>query len=199
MLDNELIRLTSTTLTKSIEESDRLTDNLRLIKDALPKELLVKLYNLINQTTIDLWTKVDGQKNPARTALRWRSDSVLEELYQVGDQLTPIVSNLFKSSDQTFQGLQIWRDCEGYSIEPHVDNPIIDISLQIYLFGCSEEYGTSFIVGGKTVAIPFVENSGYLTHKKKLNDRLYHWTSKTLDAGLTRYSLYLTWSQLGQQ
>lgn len=197
MLDQLLISQGTATLKYALVKSDELAGNFRLISQAFDTELLNKIQQFILQSDTKDWTSVEGQTSPARVALRWQSDTVLEELHQIGQNITEQINTVFGLEGKKFQGLQIWRDTEGYEIKPHVDNPKIDISLQIYLFDCPEKFGTSFIIKGKTVDVPFINNTGYITYKNKLQDRLFHWTTNRLESGLTRYSLYFTWGQLG--
>lgn len=196
MLDQLLISQGSQHLTQAIVDSTEVIGNFRLISRALNDELLAKLQTFVIESSPSAWTTVPGQTSPARVAVRWQSDTVLEELHEIGQNITQQINSIFNLQERAFQGLQIWKDTEGYEIGPHVDNPKIDISLQIYLFDCPAKFGTSFIVKGRTVDVPFVSNTGYITYKTKLQDRLFHWTTNKLEAGLTRYSLYFTWGQL---
>jgi hypothetical protein len=92
-----------------------------------------------------------------------------------------------------FFGLQIWEDQAGYKLGYHSDRPIIDVSMQIYLYDCPAQYGTSFNVHNDLIDVPFRHNTGYLM---KNGPEMLHKTSNVLPEGMNRYSLYAIWSQI---
>ena len=75
----------------------------------------------------------------------------------------------------------------------HVDNPILSCAIQIYLFDFSEKCGTTFLINNQPVKLPFVSNTGYIANHN-VQENVLHKPSCVVPAGLTRYSLYASWS-----
>jgi len=197
MIDQNLITQTTEQMTASISNSTQVNDQLYLLNNVFPEELLKKLRKTIEQT--DDWAPLEHQEWLNRSVLHWVPDSAVEELHMASDNLTDMVNNFFNINVE-FQCLQIWRDQHLYDLNTHQDNPVIDVALQVYLWDCPEGYGTTFYTDNKqnVVDIPFKHNTGYLLWKKSNEERIPHRTSQVFK-GDSRYSLYLTWSRFGKQ
>lgn len=177
----------------SIQNSELINDNFRLVTNFLHSSLLDKLKDFINSVDDSAWHTVLLQEKRPRRSINWIPDSVIEELHIISEQLTADLNHTFNTANTSFQGLQLWHDQGGYKLDPHVDNPIINTSIQIYLFDTSNEYGTSFLLGKDVLDVPFNHNCGYILNKTHNDNRITHWTTTPLPAGINRYSLYLTW------
>jgi hypothetical protein len=198
MIDQELISISTAYAEQSIANLKTINDDFKLVLNFLHPNLVYKLHEFINSTDEIAWETVPLQETLPRRSIFWVADSVIEEIHIITDNLTNLINQLFNTQDIKFQGLQLWRDGGGYSLAPHKDNPVIDIAMQIYLFECGQQYGTTFKINDKDIVVPFIHNSGYLLHKKSYEDRVLHWTTTDLPVGIQRYSLYLTWSAVSQ-
>lgn len=199
MIDQQLISSATKHAEQSIATSKIVNADFRLISNLLHPDIDAKLHNFVLSADDSLWSKVPLQETLPRRSINWAFDTIIEELHIIAENLTNCINTTFDTTDIKFQGLQLWKDCSGYTLTPHRDNPVIDVSMQIYLFDCGEKYGTTFEVNDSELAVPFVHNTGYLLHKKSYEERLLHWTTTSLPAGIERYSLYLTWSVYGKQ
>ena len=196
MLDNNLIKISTDYAKQSIVNSSIVNNDLRLINNFLHPKLISKLKKFILESDESMWNDVPGLDLP-RKSINWVFDSVVEEIHILSENLTNDINNLFNTDNKKFLGVQIWKDTEGYDLKSHVDNPVIDISVQIYLFDCEEIYGTTFQLNNKEFILPWKSNTGYSLYKKHDKDRIPHWSTTKLPAGIERYSLYLIWSASG--
>lgn len=162
--------------------------NLWLVKDLFSESILDKLELYIQHTTDSDWSQVVGQEHLPRHKITWQTDTVIEELHTVCDSLT---EQLCKKFDRAlrFNGLQVWRDCEGYYFGEHTDDPKIDTSLQIYVFDAPSVCGTTFFVNSGELTLGFFHNTGYLC----TSHNLPHRTTTMVPSGTVRYSLYAHW------
>jgi hypothetical protein len=197
MIDHTLISSATAHAKLAIKNSKSITNDLKLVTDILCPDIVIKLRQFIETVDEKEWITVKDQELFPRRVLRWASDTVLEEVHTVMDNLTDTINVYFHTTDKVFIGLQVWRDCDGYEITAHRDNSIIDIAMQIYLFDHSEKYGTTFDLNQELVNIPFKHNTGYLLYQQKDNKRLVHWSTNKLEGNLPRYSLYLIWGTVG--
>lgn len=198
MIDQTRITNITNSISNSLTSAKSINEDFKLLENLLPDSAVDSLKELVNNTSLT-WNAVPLQERLPRRSINWLADSIIEELHIACDQLTPLVNQLFTESNKRFQGLQLWHDQGGYKLSPHKDNPVIDIAIQIYLFDTAGEYGTSFDVDKEIVVVPFKHNSGYILHKVSDDQRILHWTTNPLPAGIDRYSLYLTWSSYGKQ
>lgn len=194
MIDNDLIALGSTHTQQCIinacsTESDRLW----LLENFLPDDAITKLSNYIEQTT--KWEKGDTGINYApRKKIAWDSDTVIEEIHEIGNNLTLVINEKFPGVEKYFTGMTLWWDEPGYNIVWHTDHPIIEVALQIYLFNqAPEDLGTTFDVNGKHVLVPYKHNTGYLALHGP--GRLRHQINRPVRENENRYSIYMLWSR----
>ena len=205
MIDNNIINKTVNSIIDSLETANHINDQLGLLDNPLPAETINKLQLLINKEDIK-WKLVAGQEDLNRGMIDWIPESIIEELHMTCDILTEDIKQYFGIDNISFQALQLWKDDKDYNITPHKDNPVIDVSMQIYLFndGFENEGTTFFIKEGKNglpveyINIPFKSNTGYLAWKKSNEDRVKHQITNTVTSR-SRYTLYLTWSRFGKQ
>jgi hypothetical protein len=194
MIDQTLISSATAHAKSAIKNSKSVIDNFKLVTDILSPDILIKLKEFIDTVDEKEWNVVPRQEFFPRKVINWVSDTVIEELYTVMDNLTSDINEQFNTTDKKFFGLALWRDTDGYEMPEHKDNSVIDISMQLYLFDCPERYGTTFRVNEKSIDVPFKHNTGYLLNQQEYDDRLVHWSTNKLTSGLPRYSLYLIWS-----
>ena len=189
MLDYDLISDSCHCATKAIDHLVPTADpDLWLVNDLFSEAILDKLEQYIDQTTETEWSQVAGQEHLPRHKITWQADSVIEELHTVCDSLTEQLCERFNRALR-FNGLQIWRDTEGYYFGRHTDDPKIDTSLQIYVFDAPSVCGTTFFVNGAELVLGFFHNTGYLC----TSHNLPHCTTTAVPPGTVRYSLYAHW------
>jgi len=189
MLDYDLIKENCSRAAVAIDSLwPTANTNLWLVKDLFSESILDKLEHYIQQTTESDWSKVAGQEHLPRHKITWQMDSVVEELHDVCNSLTLQLCQRFDRSLR-FNGLQIWRDTEGYYFGKHTDDPKIDTSLQIYVFDAPSACGTTFFVGTGELTLGFFHNTGYLC----TSHNLPHKTTTKVPPGAVRYSLYAHW------
>ena len=198
MIDNNIINKTANSIKKSLEKANHINDQLSLLDNPLPAETINKLQLLINKEDIK-WKLVAGQEDLNREMIDWIPESIIEELHMTCDILTEDIKQYFGIDNISFQALQLWKDDKDYNISSHQDNPVIDVAMQIYLFGDGfENEGTTFFIKEGKIDIPFKSNTGYLLWKKSNEDRIKHQITNIVTSR-TRYTLYLTWSRFGKQ
>lgn len=194
MIDQQLINLSGQQALVAIEQRQPTQiDALFTVNNFLTTAAATKLKNYLSTVKESAWTRVDGQEKLNRKKISWESDSIIEELHNAFNDITPAISQI-NNTPLDFLGVQIWKDWEGYYIKPHQDNSIIDVSLQIYLFDNNAKLGTTFVNQDCTVDIPYIHNSGYLMFTKNIGNT-QHGTTNLTPPGVTRYSLYLVWSR----
>lgn len=174
----------------TIEKTD--CPDLFLTSDFLHPQLLDKLITFV--TTTDLaWEKETYQEYKNRQKIHYISDTVIEEVHTVLENLTSAINTKFIKNNR-FLGLTIWKDQEGFLVEPHDrDNEIIDLSLQIYLTGGAYDLGTKFEYNDQTIQARYIKNHGYLYNNIR---GVKHYMDIPIPKNYTRYSLYAMWSRI---
>ena len=189
MLDTELIDKNCQQASSAVDNLyPTLSSNLFLVSEIFDPAILDKLQDYIRAQDDAAWTTVLGQEHLPRHKITWDMDSVIEELHVVCESLTDKLSARF-DRDLRFNGIQIWRDREGYYFGYHTDDPAIDTSLQVYLFEGPANCGTTFFNDGSRYVITFYHNTGYLC----TSHQVPHETTTPVPPGVTRYSLYAHW------
>lgn len=198
MLDYQLIQNNSEIAAQALNSLwPTPTPDLWHIQKFCSEDAWTKLKQYIHSVDESAWQPVPWQENRPRHKITWEMDSIIEELHEVCDNNTQLISQKF-DMPLHFHGIQIWRDSEGYLIEEHTDNPVIDVAVQIYLFDAPSECGTTFFVtAGDTITyvIPHYHNTGYVS----VNHSVPHCSTRAVPAGLLRYSFYAHWSRLPKQ
>jgi hypothetical protein len=198
MIDNNIINKTVNSIIDSLETANHINDQLSLLDNPLPAETINKLRILINKRDTK-WKLVAGQEDFNREMIDWIPESIIEELHMTCDILTEDIKQYFGIDDISFQALQLWKDSKDYNLGSHKDNPVIDVAMQIYLFGDGlQTEGTTFFIKEGKIDVPFKSNTGYLLWKKSNEDRIKHQITNIV-TDRTRYTLYLTWSRFGKQ
>jgi hypothetical protein len=199
MIDSRLIQQCSESIQCAIDLRQATEfDSVYRVKNVLDPDMIIKLKNYIDSVSSDRWQTVPGQEHNNRRAIVWQADTVIEELHEAFARATSAINVLFGSQSLNFIGIQLWTDGEGYDTGLHQDNETIDVSCQVYLFDQDPSLGTSFVRGDQRVAIPYINNTGYLMINNR-DSRLLHGTSQATPAGVTRYSAYAVWSRSGKK
>jgi hypothetical protein len=190
-LDQELI---SKSTIKSMDSLDKIVStecpHLFFIEDFLDHSLLKKLINFISTADVG-WVKEIDQEYLNRLKLKWVFDSVVEEVHIVLDNLTEKLNQKFNKTNK-FIGLTVWKDQEGYTINPHKDNDLIDIAIQLYLTEGNIDLSTKFEYNGKILHPNYKINSGYLFDNSV---GVRHYMTTPVPQNYTRFSLYAIWSK----
>lgn len=135
--------------------------NLFRVEDAYPQELLEQFLSADHLSTPG--NKEEWQENYARRRLVVDKGSVYDLLdAYVKSELQNIASVIgveLMACDTGF-----WLDEAGFSMTPHVDNPGVQVSMQVYLNANDENLGTIFYNPDMTVryAAKYQVNTGYL-------------------------------------
>lgn len=167
---------------------ETISPDLLFVTDFIYPPLLTKLLGYISNDSLD-WQAEIYQESKNRAKLNWTPDTVLEETHIVLDSLTDQLNQTYNKQTR-FLGLSIWKDQQGYTIRPHVDQPLISISLQVYLSESSEELDTRFLYDGKVIGPGYNKNSGYIQN----NVGITHFMVNPVPAEHVRYSLYAIWT-----
>lgn len=199
MIDNDLIDQCSAVSIQAVTNPvPTKFECVYVVNNVLHVDMIHKLYNYIKTVDPLKWHAVTGQEHNNRQSIVWDADTVIEELHETFSRTTSQINQLFDSADLNFIGVQLWCDQQGYYTGLHQDNIDIDVSCQIYLFDNNPVLGTTFVRDEHTVEIPYKNNSGYLMINNQ-DSKLYHTTSCTTPAGVTRYSVYAVWSRTAKQ
>jgi len=163
--------------------------NLFFLTDFLHPTFIDKFVDFI--TTNDLaWQGQEGQEYKNRLKINWVPDSPIEEAHIIMEHLTESLNKKF-SRNNKFIGISVWKDQEGYFISQHIDNKDIDVAIQIYLTGETENLGTTFEYNNLSLQAQYQKNCGYLIDDSQ---QLVHSMSTVVPKDHIRYSLYAIWS-----
>ncbi len=168
------------------------SDKLFRIASVIDNVMLDKLKKYL--ATIDSAKWQDFQIGNLRKVINWDTDTVIEELHNVFDGVTELIGLQFSTGPVNFLGLQLWKDKNNYHMGYHIDDPIIDIALQLYLFDAPADCGTIFKIDEQEYLIPFEHNTGYV-YKHQASAGIPHTVKVTIPPDSDRYSLYAVWSR----
>ena len=192
MIDQDLIKSGSMHLKSMLASLSTDHNGLILIEDVFTDQIIEKLLKFCiaaddwePQLTADNKTVVEN-----REKISWRYDCIVEETHTILENATPEISRLIKRDNLVFGGVNLWKDTEGYAIERHTDNPVIQTSLQVYIQNLPT-LSTIFEYDGNLVHTNPNTNSGYIS------DNLIgipHWLPNAVPAEFNRYSLHAIWS-----
>lgn len=100
---------------------------------------------------------------------------------EMGQAMQKPLSKLVKNK-LTFMLAKTWLDISGFHCAHHHDDPSIVLTMQVYLWGHGETYGTHFYHVEPHVEIPWKLNCGYINHNIDLKD---HWSPPGAGSRLT--------------
>lgn len=196
MIDYQLIEQATQDLTHSIKNKKQIAPGLFALRNVFSEDTISKLQQYISTASNNDWQLVENQENQERKKITWKNDSIIEELHIAVDNTTSLINKIFPHNKKhNFLGVSVWHDYNGYYLDWHTDNPIITVSMQIYLFEhCDKSCGTTFEINGQHYTVEYEHNQGYIceqtVHKPK------HKTSCALPPGQNRYSFYTIWSEV---
>jgi hypothetical protein len=186
LIDNSTVY----SLDKLTSKTSTISPNLFLLDSFLHPQLLAKLNDYILNTKLD-WHIDPYQATKNRLKINWVADTVIEEVHIVMENLTTALNQHFNRSNK-FLGITIWKDQEGYTIERHRDRALIDLAIQIYLFGGTDDLGTKFEYNNTIISADYKENSGYLQDNQT---GVVHYLDNPVPKDHIRYSLYVIWTR----
>jgi hypothetical protein len=169
------------------------TDNLFKLTSVIDQPMLEQLRRYI--TTVDLSKWQGVRPGTLRKVISWNGDTVIEELHLVFEGVTGLINQQLSDCPLNFLGLQLWKDSDSYHMGYHIDNSMIDVAIQVYLFDSPADSGTVFKIKEEEYLIPFVHNTGYVSNYVRTTC-VPHKVDVHLDsADSNRYSLYAVWSK----
>ena len=165
------------------------------VKDILPVEACNKLKKYINNIDDTQWQPTEEKfYKQNRRKITWDSDTIIEELHYSFEKITDNINKIFPNQQHhNFIGISLWEDTGGYNFNWHTDNELLSSALQIYLFDCPQNYGTTFNINNIEYALPFKHNTGYFIDQS-VRPMLTHKTTSIVPDGIKRYSMYVSWS-----
>ena len=164
------------------------TANLFRVDSIYPQELLAE-FAAIDHLQTD-WRKEDWQAEYPRRRLIYAPDSIHAQLENcVRAHLLSISKNIGLNIVACDTGF--WLDLPGFSMIPHLDNPGVSSSMQIYLKVDNSALGTVFYNpdGSIRYQSPYTENTGYIMIN---GPQQMHGMSNPVPANSYRISSY-TW------
>jgi hypothetical protein len=189
MIDQNIIDKSTKTANQAIDcRCATVSPDIYTISNVFDSNLIVKLKKYLNQNQL-VW---QGELHK-RQIITWDTDSVIEEIHEVCNNLTEKITQQFFNTHLNFLGIQIWKDQHPYYLDWHCDNPIINVALQVYMFDAPENCGTLFDINNDELLIPYVHNTGYIVVTKS-SPGLRHKVNQITPVGVTRYSVYSIWS-----
>lgn len=197
-LDFKLIEKSISYSIDILETSKIICPGLLHVTNFLHSDLLLKLQTFIFDDNLT-WGFHDYHNDyhrsintPAlyRKKIDWIPDSVVEETHIVLDSLTDYLNRRFNKKNK-FLGLSIYKDLSSLKLLMHTDNPVIDLSIQVYLNSNNQNLGTKFHLPQTIFQIPYKVNCGYLMDN---NFKIIHSYDGFLDKNYYRYSLYAVWT-----
>lgn len=191
-LDFNLVDRSTQHALDSLKSSETVCPGLLCISNLLDSDLLVKLQNYIFDESL-IWGSQEHHVGAGyhydRKKINWVPDSVIEETHMVLEGLTDYINQCFTRQNK-FLGLSIWKDEYSYQVPLHTDNPVIDISMQIYLNDNNMDLGTRFQLD-TVFTIPYKTNHGYLMDNRQ---NIQHFYDGQSPKDYHRYSLYAIWA-----
>jgi len=192
MIDNELIKKSTDSISKSLKNKKQIHSCLFELTDILPNGAIDKLKHYIEDSN-NQWEIQESYdpdyENLQRKKIAWHADSIIEELHDALEKQTQVASDIV-GEDLSFIGVTLWHDSKGFDLGWHTDNPILKATLQIYLFG-NDAPGTVFKVNNTEHEVVFESNKGYFA-KQNTSERPSHKIKHAVKG--ERYSLFAMWS-----
>ena len=192
MIDQIIINTSTETARQAIVNcKPTASPMLYTVERVFDNTLTNKLKEYLTQEQIN-WS-INQNTSPMRRSLAWDQDTIIEEIHEVGNNLTELIVQKFFKHPLNFLGINVWKDQSQFEMEWHSDNPIINVALQVYMFDLPTTFGTSFLIDEKETLIPHVHNTGYIAITKT-QPGIVHRPTTVVAPGVTRYSIYAIWS-----
>lgn len=116
-------------------------NNLFAVKDVLPEELLDELATIEDFMELQ-FTKMAGQEYWNRRTITVEPDSVFSKINQFINSQRELISASI-GENIVMACPNYWMDLEEFTVGVHVDNPNVNIVMQLYLSDC-DNAGTIF-------------------------------------------------------
>lgn len=196
MIDHDIIENSIKYIEQRIQRFRKITKGLYVIDQFLDPLLLNRLLSYCQQENLE-WAPELAIKggltvytSGTRSKLNFIADSPIEETHIVIENLTETLNILFSRKNK-FNGITIWKDVEGYRINQHTDNLIIDFALQVYLTD-HMKFGTKFFIDIGELQLYNNKNLCYLMDN---TCEIRHSFDGEISKNFPRYSLYASWSK----
>jgi len=196
MIDHLLIENSTKYTEQKIQSALEITKGLYVVTEFLEPSLLNRLLcyckqeNLVWAPELDPKGQIHLPSLNTRAKLNFIAESPIEETHIVIESLTETLNILFSRKNK-FNGITIWKDVEGYKINQHTDNPIIDFALQVYLTE-NMKFGTKFFIDIGELQLYNNKNLCYLMDN---TCKIRHSFDSEFNKNFPRYSLYASWSK----
>jgi len=195
MIDNLLIENNSKSINNSFVDSKQISKHLYELNNVLTVDALDKLKEYVKGECN--WQEqeyyIPEDKPILRSKITWDQDTVIEEIHTAIENNTHEIEKKF-NLNLRFMGVTLWKDEAGHDLVWHTDNPMISVTMQIYLFG-ENSPGTVFKVNNTEHTCLFSENNGYLVNQST-DERPVH--KLEFEVKSTRYSLFAMWELANQ-
>ena len=136
-------------------------NNLFKIENVYSPELIEKIKTLDHLSSS--WKKEDWQEEYNRRKIIYAADSIYSKLNQQNksnlDKISKSIKVQLAGCDTAF-----WLDLPGFSMQRHLDNPGVYVSMQVYLSESLSQLGTVFYHNNGFIryAAPYKVNTGYI-------------------------------------
>jgi hypothetical protein len=110
------------------------------IKDVISNETMDKL-SKVELEDIS-WTKQEWQEHWKRRKLHVAPDSIFEQIEKEINSQSKLIGAVIGRTINNIS-VNFWLDLPGFTVTPHIDNPLVDNALQLYLKDCNNA-GTVF-------------------------------------------------------
>ena len=122
----------------------------------------------------------------------------LREVYDIGtaDKLRKEISSVVLpmltqiSKCQWIRGIELWRDYAGYENAYHLDDPLIDNVMIVYLDNVYSGMGTGYIENGKHYQVDYQANTAIALLN---SNQIEHGMTGTVPSNTVRRTLYINW------
>ena len=120
MIDQNLINQIYFSLADALKNGSVISPQVKFIKNAFDQDILCKLQEYVtNHYQSDFWkfeTNAHGvpMEETPRYKLEWDPESVVEEVHEVCNLITPMLQELYTCPEIIFNGITLWRDHPGY-------------------------------------------------------------------------------------
>lgn len=114
-------------------------NDLYLIKNIIPEHFLKQIDEIeVSELDYDKWDWFDHSRKKVNVLAGSVFDNVQQYLHAKKDELSSFLDFKISNIDSTF-----WLDQPGFTFPDHIDNPGVNVAMQIYLNNCGDA-GTTF-------------------------------------------------------
>ena len=180
-------------------------NDLYLIKNIIPKHFLKQIDEIeVSALDYDKWDWFDHSRKKVNVSAGSVFDNVQQYLHAKKDELSSFLDFKINNIDSTF-----WIDQSGFTFPVHIDNPGVNVAMQIYLNNCSDADTTFYQISENDIetrddnqhwhyvgkkppskvrhTFDFIQDTGYLMVNNKTQ---LHGVPGKLKDGQHRMSMY---------